>query len=105
MGAAYGFTLAGFCPIAAIMATAAPEQKGAALAAHNLGAGASVWVGPAVATVLLPLAGTGGVMIAFALIYLASVPLTLVLRVPDKPGASEDDAIGRTAPVPGTAVS
>ena len=85
VGAAYGFTLAGFCPIAAIMTTAAPDQKGAALAAHNLGAGASVWVGPGIATLLLPSVGTGGVMIAFSVIYLVSVPLTLVLRIPEKP--------------------
>lgn len=47
-GAFYGLTLAGYVPLSALMACLAPEEKPAAMSMLNLGAGASVRIGPAV---------------------------------------------------------
>ncbi len=69
---AYGIALAGFVPIAAIMAVLALESKGAALSIMNLGSGMSTWIGPAVAGLFLPLLGVSGVIWIFAFMYLAA---------------------------------
>jgi hypothetical protein len=51
----------------------------------NLGAGASVWVGPAVVALFMPTLGVAGVMWIFAGLYLLSAVLTLFLTLPDEP--------------------
>jgi len=81
-GAFYGATLAGYVPLSALMPSLTPEHKGAAMSMLNLGAGASVWVGPAIAGVFLPLVGVAGVMWIFAVLYLISAVLTLFLTLP-----------------------
>ena len=53
-GMAYGIALAGFVPIAAIMAVLAPESKGAAMSIMNLGSGMSTLIGPAIAASFCP---------------------------------------------------
>lgn len=81
-GMAYGIALAGFVPIAAIMAVLAPESKGAAMSIMNLGSGMSAWIGPAVAGLFLPLVGVSGVIWIFALMYLAAAGISYTLRIP-----------------------
>ena len=54
----------------------------------NLGAGASVWVGPAIAGLFLPRFGVGGVMWIFAVLYLLSAALTLLLKLPSEERAA-----------------
>ena len=83
-GMAYGATLAGFVPLSAIMSSLAPEQRGAAMSIMNLGSGTSIWLGPAIAGVFLPLFGVSGVIWIFALLYVLSALLTLLLRLPSR---------------------
>ncbi|MGC1272080.1 MAG: MFS transporter [Planctomycetaceae bacterium] len=85
---AYGATLAGYVPLSALMPSLAPEHKGAAMSLLNLGAGASVWVGPAIVALFLPVVGVAGVMWIYAVLYLISAVLTLFLTLP----ADEADA-------------
>jgi polyol permease family len=88
VGAFYGATLAGYVPLSALMPSLAPEEKGASLSLLNLGAGASVWVGPAIVGLLLKPIGVGGLMWLFAGLYLLSGLLALTLHLP-----SEDRAV------------
>ena len=71
-GVLHGATLAGYVP----------RHRGAAMSMLNLGAGASVWVGPAIAGLFLAPLGVGGVMWIFAVLYLISAGLTLFLTLP-----------------------
>jgi polyol permease family len=81
-GVLYGATLAGYVPLSALMPSLAPDHKGAAMSMLNLGAGASVWVGPAIVGLFLPAVGVAGVMWIFAVLYLISAVLTLSLTLP-----------------------
>lgn len=81
-GMAYGVALAGFVPIAAIMATLAPESRGAAMSIMNLGSGMSTWIGPAIAGLFLPLVGVSGIIWIFAFMYLVAAAIGFTLRVP-----------------------
>jgi polyol permease family len=81
-GMAYGVALAGFVPIAAIMAVLAPESRGAAMSIMNLGSGMSTWVGPAIAGLFLPLLGVSGVIWIFAFMYLVAAVISATLRIP-----------------------
>jgi polyol permease family len=84
VGVFYGATLAGYVPLSALMPSLAPEEKGASLSLLNLGAGASVWVGPAIVALLLERSGVGGLMWVFAGLYLLSGFLALTLRLPSE---------------------
>ncbi len=79
VGVLYGATLAGNVPLSALMPNLAPEHKGEALSLLSLGAGAGVWVGPALVGLLLGPLGVRGVMWVFAGLYLISALLTLTL--------------------------
>jgi MFS family permease len=84
----YGATLAGYVPLSALMPSLAPQNKGAAMSLLNLGAGASNWVGPAIVYLFKPAVGVGGVMWIYAVLYLLSAGLTMLLTLPsEKPGA------------------
>ena len=82
-GMFYGATLSAYTPLGAIMAALAPDRKGAAMSILNFGAGASAWVGPAIAGIFLPIVGVGGVMWIYAVLYLISAALTWVMKVPE----------------------
>jgi polyol permease family len=84
VGVLYGATLAGYVPLSALMPSLAPEEKGAALSLLNLGAGASVWVGPALVGLLLKPLGVAGLMWLFAGLYLLSGMLALTLSLPSE---------------------
>lgn len=90
----YGATLAGYVPLSALMPSLAPEQRGAAMSILNLGAGASVWAGPAIAGVFLTRVGVGGVMWIFAVLYLVSAALTLLLKLPSEERTASARAAG-----------
>jgi hypothetical protein len=64
------------------MPSLAPDHKGAALSLLNLGAGASVWAGPAIVALLLGTICVAGVMWVFAALYLVSGFLALTLKLP-----------------------
>ncbi|MFF8283922.1 MFS transporter [Streptomyces albus] len=92
-GMLYGATLAGFVPISALIPNMAPENKGGAMALLNLGAGGATFVGPAIASLFLPLVGAGGVTIVFLALYLVAMVLTFFLKMPEEQGSS-----GKAAP-------
>ena len=71
-GGFYGVTLAGYVPLSALMPYLAPENKPAAMSMLNLGAGMSVWIGPAIVAVFLSTIGVFGVMCIYSGIYLIS---------------------------------
>ncbi|MFG3252040.1 MFS transporter [Streptomyces sp. NPDC048172] len=108
-GMLYGATLAGFVPISALIPSMAPENKGGAMALLNLGAGGATFVGPAVASLFLPLVGAGGVTIVFLALYLVAMVLTFFLKLPEERGgpAPEDADTPRkgddASPEPATA--
>jgi predicted MFS family arabinose efflux permease len=81
-GMAYGITLAGYVPIAAIMSILAPESRGAAMSIMNLGSGLSTFIGPAIAGVFLPIMGVSGVMWFFAIMYIVAAGISYTLRLP-----------------------
>ena len=81
-GMAYGIALAGFVPIAAIMAILAPESRGAAMSIMNLGSGLSMFLGPAVVGIFQPLVGISGVIWIFAFMYVISAVLSYMLKLP-----------------------
>ncbi|MFM9372965.1 MFS transporter [Streptomyces sp. Da 82-17] len=78
----FGATLAGYVPLSALMPTLAPQHKGQAMAALNLGAGASTFVGPAIVALFLGPLGAQGVIWIFAAAYALSAVLALTLRTP-----------------------
>jgi FMN phosphatase YigB (HAD superfamily)/MFS family permease len=79
----YGATLAGYVPLSAIMPCLAPENPGAAISMLNLGAGASVWLGPAIVGCFLSISGVRGVIWIFAALYALSAILALFLTAPE----------------------
>jgi polyol permease family len=87
-GMFYGATLSAYTPLGAIMAALAPGRKGAAMSILNFGAGASVWVGPAIVGIFLPLLGVGGVMWIFAVLYAISAVLTALMKVQENRAAA-----------------
>lgn len=81
-GMLYGAALAGFVPIAAIMAVLAPESRGAAMSIMNLGSGLSMFAGPAIAGLIIPVMGVSGVIWVFAAMYVLSAVLSYMLKIP-----------------------
>jgi polyol permease family len=84
-----------FVPMGAVFPALAPSHTGAAVSAHNLAAGVSTFLGPAIAMVLLPVAGIGGVCWAYAVLYLIGAGLTFFVR-PVQPGITPESK--RTSP-------
>ncbi len=82
VGVLYGATLAGYVPLSALMPSLAPDHKGEALSLLSLGAGASVWIGPALVGLLLGKIGVAGIMWVFAGLYFVSGLMTLSLTLP-----------------------
>ncbi|MDT0459329.1 MFS transporter [Streptomyces sp. DSM 41527] len=89
VAAFYGATLAGYVPLSALVPTLEPKHQGQALAALNLGAGASTFVGPAVVAAFVGPLGVEGVVWIFAGMYAVSCVLAHFLKLPDEPGAAK----------------
>lgn len=79
VGMLYGATLAGYVPLSALMPMLAPSHRGEALSMLNLGAGAAMLVGPALVSLFFGAAGIRGMMWIFAVLYLVSGFLALLL--------------------------
>jgi polyol permease family len=88
-------SVSAFVPMGAVFPALAPGHTGAAVSAHNLAAGVSTFLGPAIAMVLLPVAGIGGVCWAYAVLYLIGAGLTFFVR-PNQPGITPESK--RTSP-------
>lgn len=82
VGMLYGATLAGFVPISALIPSMAPTNKGGAMALLNLGAGGATFVGPGIASLFFPIVGAAGVTWIFVALYLFSIGLTSMLKLP-----------------------
>ncbi|GAB3274323.1 RbtT/DalT/CsbX family MFS transporter [Microbacterium lacusdiani] len=78
-------TVSAFVPMGAVFPALAPGHTGAAISAHNLAAGLSTFLGPAIATALLPITGVAGICWAYAVLYLAGAVITVFVR-PPQPG-------------------
>lgn len=87
----YGLFLAAFVPLSAIVPLLAPQNKAAAVAVLNLGAGLSNAVGPLLTRIFQDSLGVKGLMWMFAIVYLAGFFLTFFLR-PGKQEVEEERA-------------
>jgi nitrate/nitrite transporter NarK len=56
------------------------NDKGAALAILNLGAGGAAFIGPAIVTLFYPVGGGAAVAIAFCVLYVIVAVLSVVLK-------------------------
>ncbi|PTQ12677.1 cytochrome C biogenesis protein CcdA [Sphingomonas oleivorans] len=97
MAALLGIAVSAFVPMGAIFPAMAPNHRGAAISAHNLAAGLSNFLGPAIATVALPFIGFVGVVWIYAGLYLLGAVLTLFIHV-DQPGIAHAARPKRTIP-------
>jgi polyol permease family len=77
----FGIAIAAFVPMSAIFPTIEPNHKGAAVSMHNLSAGLSNFVGPALATAIMPIAGVEGVVWAFTALYIIGFVITYFMKV------------------------
>lgn len=96
-GGFYGVTLAGYVPLSALMPYLAPENKAAAMSMLNLGAGMSVWIGPAIVAIFLSSIGVFGVMCIYSGFYLISAVISNYLTLSPEVEAevAADKAAGR----------
>ncbi|MGI4747090.1 MAG: RbtT/DalT/CsbX family MFS transporter [Janthinobacterium lividum] len=85
IGAFFGMTLAGYVPLSAVAPSLLPGNTGIAMSFLNLGAGTSVWLGPAVVYLVEPHFGAQGVLYTYAAMFLASAFIAARLS-PDQHG-------------------
>jgi polyol permease family len=86
-GLLYGFTLAGFVPLSALMPAMAPTgDTGSALAVLNLGSGLATFVGPALVALFRPSLGIVGVVWIFAGLYVVAAAASRFLTTSLDPG-------------------
>ncbi|HBE42536.1 MAG TPA: MFS transporter [Bacteroidales bacterium] len=84
-GVLWGATLSGYVPLSALVPSLVKEDKGAAIAILNLGAGLSVFAGPAIVGLFIGLVGNEGVVWILAGLYLVSAILTKFITLPENP--------------------
>ncbi|MDD1132037.1 MAG: MFS transporter [Pseudomonas sp.] len=77
----FGISVTAFVPMGAVFLALAPEQKGAAISAHNLAAGLSNFMGPGIATLFIATLGIKGVVWIYAGLYVAGAVLTFFIPV------------------------
>ena len=78
---ALGICVSAFVPMGAVFLAISPERQGAAISAHNLAAGLSNFMGPAIATLTISWLGVQGVVWVYASLYLLGAVLTCFIRV------------------------
>lgn len=81
-GVLWGATLSGYVPLSALVPSLVKSDKGSAIAILNLGAGLSVFVGPAIVGLFIGIAGNEGVVWILAGLYLISAVLTKFITIP-----------------------
>lgn len=82
-GVMWGGFLAGYVPLSALVPSLVKQEKGAAIAILNLGAGLPVFVGPAIVGLFIGLAGNAGVIWILAVLYIISAILTKFITLPN----------------------
>lgn len=80
-GIVWGALLAGYVPLSALVPSLVKEDKGAAMAILNLGAGLPVFIGPALVGILIGTIGSAGVIWVLAGLYLISAFLTRYITI------------------------
>ncbi|MDI3089990.1 MFS transporter [Priestia megaterium] len=86
----FGAVLGAFAQMSSIFAAIDPENRGAAMSIHNLSAGLSQFIGPALAGVLFSAFGTKGFVWALAVLYLLGFVLAHFLKIDaEKPSNRE----------------
>ena len=88
-----GIFVGGFVAITPILTTLEPEHKGAAISVYNLAAGASNFLAPAIASLVLPYFGVQSVVHVYAALYAIAFTLTFVLKV-KQPKATDVEEVG-----------
>lgn len=83
-GVVWGALLAGYVPLSALMPSLVKKNKGAAMAILNLGAGLSVFAGPAIVGLFIGSMGNKGVVWILAGLYFLSAILTKFITLPAK---------------------
>lgn len=91
----FAVAVTAFVPMGAIFPALAPEHRGAAISAHNLASGLTTFLGPGIATVLLPIVGPLGVCWVYAGLMILGTVITFFIH-PPQPGVT--DATGRVLP-------
>ena len=81
-GVLWGALLAGYVPLTALVPSLVKEDKGAAMAILNLGAGLPVFVGPALVGLFIGSIGSEGVVWILAVLYFVSAVLTRFITLP-----------------------
>ncbi|QIP16521.1 MFS transporter [Spirosoma aureum] len=81
-GVLWGALLAGYVPLTALVPSLVKEDKGAAMAILNLGAGLPVFVGPALVGLFIGTIGSEGVVWVLAGLYFISAVLTRFITLP-----------------------
>ncbi|WP_035349361.1 MFS transporter [Heyndrickxia ginsengihumi] len=76
----FGATIAAYVPLSAIMAAESSQNKGAAMAILNLGAGFSTFIGPAIITIFYKFIGMQGIVWIFTSLYILSFLLSPFLK-------------------------
>ncbi len=82
-GVFWGAMLAGYVPLSALIPSLVKEDKGAAMSVLNLGAGLSVFTGPALVGLFYGMAGSEGIIWILAGLYVLSAFLTKFITLPD----------------------
>lgn len=80
-GVAWGGLLAGYVPLSALVPSLVKDDKGAAMAILNLGAGLPVFLGPALVGILIGTIGNEGVVWVLAGLYIVSAILTKFITI------------------------
>jgi len=96
----FGAFLAGYVPLSALVPSLVKDDKGAALAILNLGAGLSRFVAPVIVGALISIIGTGGLMWVIAFIYIGGAILTSLIKIDEetiKNNNAENDDVQVTA--------
>ncbi|MCU4295590.1 MFS transporter [Brevibacterium permense] len=77
----FGFAIAAYVPLSALMPALDPHRRGNAVALLNLAAGLSQFIGSLIVTLLWDAIGTTGTVIALACTYLVSFGLSFLQKV------------------------
>jgi polyol permease family len=82
-GVLWGALLAGYVPLSALVPSLVDKDKGAAMSVLNLGAGLSVFAGPAIVGIFIGPIGSTGVIWILASMYFLSAFLTHFIKLTD----------------------
>jgi len=88
LSSVYGIALAGYTPLTALITTLKGESSddGTILSLYCMGAGVSVFLGPAIVSAFMPSIGVEGLIWLFTGFYIVAIPLSLSLRSDLDPG-------------------